>query len=161
MICLFLACTGIGIYSSRQVRTRHIHTRQLAALLKDFSTYIRYQCLPLEDLLYLFAAHPNYSAFSFLKQVSKEFCTDTPPRILWQEAVAADAAIIPQAGEILHAVGNVLGTTDMQGQLAALELHGRQMQTLADELKETCQKKAELYRRLGVLMGAMLAIMLL
>lgn len=160
IFCLFLTSAGIGLYAARRIRTRYHQTRLLSALLEDFSTYIRYQCTPLEELLHLFAEHPNYGSFSFLGQVSREFCTGTPPRILWQDAVAADAAIIPQAEEILRSLGNILGTTDMQGQLAALELYRRQMDALAEELYESCQKKSELYRRLGVLLGAMLAVMM-
>ena len=49
----------------------------------------------------------------------------------------------------------------MEGQLAALELHRRRMDALADELKTISDKKGELYRRLGVLLGAMLAVMLI
>lgn len=161
ILCLFLTSAGIGMYAARQLRTRLVHTQKLAALLEDFSTYIRYQCTPLEDLLYLFAEHPNYRDFTFLRRVSKEFCPEIPPRELWKDAVSSDAAVSTQAAEILCALGNVLGTTDMEGQLAALELHRRQMDGLADELKTACDKKGELYRRLGVLLGAMLAVMLI
>ncbi|MBQ8012599.1 MAG: stage III sporulation protein AB [Oscillospiraceae bacterium] len=161
ILCLFLTCTGIGMHAARQLRTRLAHTQKLSALLGDFSTYIRYQCTPLEELLYQFAEHPNYADFSFLRQVSREFCTEIPPRELWKDAVTADTAVPEQAAEILCTVGNVLGTTDMEGQLAALELHRRRMDALADELKTISDKKGELYRRLGVLLGAMLAVMLI
>ncbi len=161
IICLFLMSTGIGLYASRQMRTRLKQTEQLVALLNDFSAHIRYQCTPLEELLYLFAKHPNYCDFSFLEQVSEGFSAETPPCTLWKNAVDADTAIVPKAKEILGTLGNVLGTTDMQGQLATLELHRGRMELLVIELKESCYKKGELYSRLGVLLGAMLAVMLL
>lgn len=159
IICLFMTCTGIGIYAARRLRTRLRHAQCLAALLCDFSTYIRYQCTPLEELLYQFAEHPNYREFTFLRRVSTAFCPGTAPGILWKEAVSADPAVFPQAAEILMALGNVLGTTDLEGQLAALELYRRQMDVLAEELKAACDQKGGLYRRLGVLLGAMLAIL--
>ncbi len=161
IICLFLTCAGMGFYAARMLRTRLVHTRKLSALLEDFAAHIRYQCLPLEDLLTLFAEHPNYTGFSFLRQVSRDFSPGIPPRTLWKDAVSADAAVPPQAVGILCALGNVLGTTDMAGQLAAIDLHRRELDGLAQELHTACEKKGELYRRLGVLLGAMLAILLI
>lgn len=161
IFCLFLTSAGLGMYAARSLRTRLRHTRQLSALLTDFAAHIRYQCLPLEDLLHLYAEHPNYSAFTFIKRVSREFCTEIPMCILWKDAVSADDAIVPEAKTILTNLGNVLGTTDLEGQLAALALHRRQLDELTEQLKETSQQKGELYRRLGVLLGAMLAVMLL
>lgn len=158
---LFLACTGTGLYAARQIRTRYRHTQQLSALLGDFSTYIRYQCLPLEELLHLFAEHPNYADFTFLQNVSRAFCTGTPPRILWKDAIAEDTAVSHEEAVILCGIGNVLGTTDMQGQLAALELYRSRMDALAESMQERCRKKSELYPKLGILLGAMLSILLI
>lgn len=160
ILCLFCTCTGVGLYASHQLRTRLVHTQLLEALLDDFSTHIRYQCLPLEDLLSMFAQHKNYAAFSFLGQAEREFSTCVPVQEIWCDAVMSDAAVTPRAADILCALGNVLGTTDMQGQLAALELYRHQMRELADEQKESVHKRGELYRRLGVLAGAMLAVLL-
>ncbi len=161
MICIFLMSTGIGVYASHKMRTRFLHTQKLNALLADFSSYIRYQCTPLEDLLHLFAKHPNYSEFSFLQNSSARFSAGTPPQIIWHESIAEDPAITPMAKEILYDVGNTLGTTDVEGQLATLELHRKQLEVLASELKENYRMKGELYRRLGMILGIMLAVILL
>lgn len=161
IICLFLTCTGIGIHAAGRMRTRYRHTQQLSALLGDFGTYIRYQSTPLEELLHLFAEHPNYTELAFLKNVSRAFCTGIPPRILWQDAIAEDNAVSQEEAAILSGIGNVLGTTDMQGQLAALELYRSRMDALADTMQENCRKKSELYPKLGVLLGTMLALLII
>lgn len=161
MLLLFCACSGAGFCAAHRLRKEAAHTEQLAVLLGEFMTYIRYQCLPLEELLRLFAAHPNYEAFTFLKASSEGFCTAQPPDVLWREAVTADEAVVPPAKEILCTLGNTLGTTDAEGQLAALALHRNQMEALAADMKEGCHKKGTLYCQLGVLAGAMLALLLL
>ncbi len=161
MLFLFLMSTGFGVYASHRMRTRFIHTQKLNALLADFSSHIRYQCTPLEDLLYLFAEHPNYTEFSFLQNISARFSTEIPPQMIWHESIADDPAITPRAKDIMYAVGNTIGTTDVQGQLASLELHRKQMEVLASELKENYRTKGELYQRLGVILGIMLAVILL
>ncbi len=161
MLLLFLACSGAGFLAAGRIRTQAANTELLTALLGDFMTYIRYQCLPLEELLAMVAAHPNYTVFSFLRRTSEGFCTAEHPGVLWSEAVEADTAVAAPAKEILRALGASLGTTDVQGQLAALELHRAQMQALAAEMKKNSHKKGKLYSQLGVLAGAMLALMLL
>ncbi len=161
MLLLFCACSGAGFYAAHKLRSQAAHTEQLAALLGEFMTYIRYQCLPLEELLQLFAEHPNYSAFTFLSRTSREFCTAEPPGTIWHAAVEKDDAVVPQAKEILYTLGHALGTTDAEGQLAALTMHRAQMEALAADMKEGSHKKGTLYCQLGVLAGAMLALLLL
>ncbi len=108
----------------------------------------------------MFARHRNYSDFTFLKRTETEFCTGIPVHEIWCDAVRADNNVPKAAADILCALGNVLGTTDMQGQLAALALYRHQMNVLAEEEKTCVLKKGELYRRLGVLGGVMLAVLL-
>ncbi len=108
----------------------------------------------------MFAQHKNYGDFTFLKRAEAEFCTGIPLHEIWCDAVRADNNVPKAASDILCALGHVLGTTDMQGQLAALELYRHQMKALAEEEKACVLKKGELYRRLGVLGGVMLAVLL-
>ncbi|MBQ7003810.1 MAG: stage III sporulation protein AB [Oscillospiraceae bacterium] len=161
MLLLFLACSSAGFLAAAKLRRQAAQMQLLTALLCDFMTYIRYQCLPLEELLNLFAAHPHYRSFRFLHRTAEGFSAAVPPSLLWQEAVAEDAAVPPQAQAILHALGTMLGTTDAEGQLASLEMYRMQMQTAADEMKEQSHKKGTLYCQLGVLAGAMLALLVL
>jgi stage III sporulation protein AB len=161
ILCISLACCGIGMYMAGRLRVRTLRMEKLTAFLEDCSTYIRYQSLPLEELLLLLSEQPNYRDFSFLKTVSQQISPSMPPQMLWHEAVRKDAAVEESAKEVLYSLGSVLGTTDTQGQLAALALHRTQMQTIAAQSREKNQKQGSLYRQLGFLTAAMMAVLLL
>ncbi len=159
--CVFLACACCGLLVSRHIREEARRVEQLAMLLEDFRIYIRYQCLPLEELIGLFAEHDSYKEFAFLKGVKEKFSTEEPPMKIWCEQVRQDPAVAEPAKAILCELGNALGTTDVDGQLSALETHRLQMQKLADTMQENSKKRSALSRNLGVLGGAMLAVLLL
>lgn len=161
IICLFMMSTVIGFYAAGRIKTKYRTTQKLATLLSEFSTQLRYQAAPLEELLEQFAYHPNYSEFTFLREVSNGFTVENSHCQLWEKCVHADPSVLPQAGEILCSLGNILGTTDIQGQLTALEIYQRRMEETAEDLKTNCIRREELYRRLGVLFGAMFSVLLL
>lgn len=161
ILCLFLMSTAIGFYAANKMRTRYRNTQKLVSLLSEFSSILRYQGAPLEELLIQFAYHPNYSEFTFISDICNGFSVDTSPSQLWEKSVVADVAILPAARDILCALGTILGTTDMQGQLAALELYRNRMEETANDIKADCIHKEELYRRLGVLLGAMCTVLLI
>lgn len=161
ILFVFAASICAGCYASYNIKAQCRTVRLLETLLEDFMIYIRYQSLPMEDLLALFAEHENYQEIAFLQRVRAAFRPEMPSHLLWCEEVRRDGQIVPPAQEILCALGNVLGTTDVQGQLTALETHRLQMHKLADTMQENCQKKGALYRHLGLLAGAMLAVLLL
>ncbi|MBR6617572.1 MAG: stage III sporulation protein AB [Oscillospiraceae bacterium] len=161
LLCLFLMSTATGFYAANRMRTRYRTMQKLVTLLSEFSTMLRYQGTPLEELLEQFACHPNYREFTFLSDVCDGFAVDVSPRNLWESSINGDPSILPQAGDILCSLGTILGTTDMQGQLAALELYRSRMEETADDIKAECIRKEGLYRRLGVLVGAMCLILLL
>lgn len=161
ILCLFLMSTAIGFYAARRIRTRYHSTLKLTSMLTEMASLLRYQAMPLEELLLQLAHHPNYKEFSFLHEICSRLSVDTSPSLLWERAVSSDSAVLPAAGEILRSLGNVLGTTDMQGQLAALELHRIRMEEAAQNIRDDCIRKEGLYRKLGVLLGAMCSVILL
>lgn len=161
ILCLFLMCSAIGFYAAGKIHARYRSTQKLAALLNEFSTMLRYQCTPLEELLVQFAHNPNYSEFSFISDICNGFSVNISPGLLWESSVCNDPLVMPSAGDILCSLGNVLGTTDMQGQLAALEMYCSRMEAAAEDIKTDCIRKEELYRRIGVLIGAMCAVLMI
>ncbi len=161
LLCIVLACTGAGLYASAKLKRDARSMERLIALTEDCAALIRCQTPELDELLERLAAHPNYRCFAFLHEISTKLSPTAPPGMLWQRAVRADAAVPAQARDILCSLGNVLGTTDVDGQLAALELHRTQLRAMARESRERSTRQGKLYRSLGLLGGMMLAVLLL
>lgn len=161
ILCIILACTGAGIYAARKLRQEVTAYERLISLAESCAAYIRCQSPELDELLAMLAEHPAYSSFHFLKAVSEKLSPETPPSALWNAAVCNDDAVPKGAQEILCSLGTVLGTTDTTGQISAIELHCTRLKRAAEESRECFQRQGKLYRSLGLLGGAMLAVMLL
>lgn len=160
ILCLVLACAGAGCYAAGRLRREVSAFEQLIRLTESAAAYIRCQAPELEDLLRLLSAECGGS-FRFLAEVSEELGPDVPPAAVWRNAVRRDPVVPGAAREILYSLGEVLGTTDIPGQLSAIALHRSRLERAAADSRERCARQGKLYRALGLLGGAMTAVLLL
>ena len=76
-----------------------------------------------------------------------------------------DLRIVTRAGKrekkLLCELGRVLGTSDIDGQISALELISRSAEQLTEKYGEEYRKKGRLYRSIGVLAGVTAGIMVI
>lgn len=160
ILLLFLASSGTGLYASQSLRNDVKRTENLITLTEECSAYIRYQQTELHELIDILSTNPTYQGFHFLREISENqnpYCT---PSTIWSEAVQNDTAIPVKTREILESLGHILGTTDVNGQLSALELHRTQLQQTLSDYRERYQKQGKLYQSLGILTGCMLGVLL-
>lgn len=160
ILCILLACTGAGMYASAKLRQEAAAYERLISLTESCAAYIRCQSPELDELLLLLSAQPSLH-FRFLREAAERLRPGIPPSMVWNSAVCSDADVPKGAREILYSLGAVLGTTDIHGQLSAIELHCNRLKRAAAESRERCERLGKLYRSLGMLGGAMLAILLL
>ena len=160
ILCLVTACAGIGCCRSAKLHEDVLSLERLCAMLDDAAACIRHQRLELWELLSFLAAHPNNRRFRFLHKVAEQLSPLTVPAELWKQAVMSDRAVPDAAKPILSALGAGLGTTDCEGQLAALSLYRGQLQRAAADAREIFRTKGKLCRTLGLLGGAMAAVVL-
>lgn len=161
ILCIVLACAGAGAYASGRLRREVTAFEQLISLTESCAAYIRCQSPELDELMRTLAEQPSFGRFHFLKTVSEELSPGIPPSMIWNSAVCSDSSVPKSAKEILCSLGTVLGTTDTPGQLSAIELHCHRLQRAAEESRERSERQGKLYRSLGLLGGAMLAVLLL
>lgn len=160
ILCLVLACIGAGLWASGRLRRESAAFDQLIRLTESAAAYIRCQAPELRDLLRMLSEECG-NGFRFLAEVSEGLRPDAPPAAVWRSAVRKDPAVPRAAREILYSLGEVLGTTDIPGQLSALALHRARLERAAAESRERCARQGKLYRALGLLGGAMTAVLLL
>ncbi len=154
------ACTGIGFLAEQRLRQETRAIEQLIVLLESTAAYIRCQSPELCDLLLLLEGDCG-GAFGFLHEVGEGLQPGISPSTLWSDAVKRDTSVPKAAREILCSLGSVLGTTDKAGQLSAIALHRERLLQAAGESRERTLRQGRLYRSLGMLGGAMAAVLLL
>ena len=161
IVCIVLACACAGYLASLRLR-EELHALELLCVwTEDAAACIRHQRTELGELLGYLSEHPNYRRFGFLREVCLQLSPMTPPDALWERAVCADRAVPATARESLIRLGKALGTTDCEGQLAVLALTRTQLTQAAADAREVCRTKGKLCRALGLLGGAMAAVMLI
>jgi stage III sporulation protein AB len=77
----------------------------------------------------------------------------------WSEAVKK-SVFGNEEREIMLLFGNMLGTSDINGQVSAIELYKKRLDNLFNELKTEYESKGRMYRSVGVLIGIMAGILL-
>lgn len=160
IVCIILACTGAGMYAARRLRREVMAYERLISLIESCAAYIRCQSPELDELLHILAGESIFGGFRFLHEVSERMHPGTPPSAIWNAAIYSDPAVPKGAKEILCSLGTVLGTTDTSGQLSAIALHSTRLKRAAEESRERMERQGKLYRALGMLGGAMLAVLL-
>ena len=156
MVLLLLASSGAGCLAAGKLRSERQALEYLAAWTADAAACIRYTQAELPELLGMLSSR----RFRFAEEILSQLSPMTPPQMLWQAAVEGDQEVPVSAQEILIRLGTSLGTTDTEGQLAALSLCRTQLQNAAGDAAEVCRIKGRLYRVLGVLGGLMLGVLL-
>lgn len=79
----------------------------------------------------------------------------------WTEALRSIDRIDKEEIEIMLDLGNMLGTTDVEGQLRGINDIRTRVDSLYRRRRNEYEKKGKLYRSMGVLMGAALGIMVI
>ncbi|MEE5992422.1 MAG: stage III sporulation protein AB [Oscillospiraceae bacterium] len=160
ILLLFLSSGGMGLYASQRLQNDVRRTEKLIALTEECSAYIRYQQPELDELIDILSTNPTYQEFHFLQSISENSNPYLMPSTIWNDAIENDTAVPLPTREILESLGQVLGTTDIEGQLSALELHRIQLQQVLSGCRERYQKQGKLYQSLGILAGCMLGVLL-
>ena len=136
---------------------------RLLSLFESIETHLRYRQTPTAELIAAMAASEQYRVFTFLPLCAKRLSAGADFPTAWRDSLSASAWDMHLQGgdlDILRSLSDVLGATDTQGQLSALDLAS---ELLRQNLKEAVHKKhtlGKLYRSLGVLVGIGAAIMI-
>ncbi len=158
LLCLVLACAGAGVYAAGRLKREVTAFEQLISLTEQCAAVIRCQSPELPELLRQLG---DMGQFHFPDVVRRGLSPGKPPVELWHNAVWSDSAVPKAARETICSLGEVLGTTDVSGQLSAIALHRERLERAAAESRERCLRQGKLYRSLGLLGGALVAVLLM
>lgn len=142
---------------SERVKT----VEMLINLTEDFSNMIRYQAMTTADIISFAGNNPEYEMLDFISEMNKADKTDRNIHDIWREAVEKSSVLRKRESEIMLSFGNMLGTSDISGQLSSIEIYKKRLENLLAESRNDYERKGKMYRSVGVLLGIMAGIMLL
>lgn len=160
-IAVIISVTSFaGSYFSQTLKNRVLMLKKLNYMLDEILVLLRCKSATVYEIAEVLAADERFSDFIFLKKVISD--RNRSFRESWCEAVSEN---IPQGAkksdvEILTDIGRKLGASDLDGQISTISLWQSELVSAISSAEEDYNRKAKLYRSLGVLTGAFISIML-
>lgn len=158
---LIITTSGIGALKSKSLNDKILRLELIRKMFNDTSTLMRYRALKLIEIIHELAKDKAYSVFDFLKNAENNYSTEIPFYSVWEDAICADVTLSNEEKNLLDEFGSGLGTSDIDGQLAMIDIYKEKVCTLIESAKSEYEKKGKLYRSLGVLSGITLAVFLI
>lgn len=161
MVAIIFIAAGmfLGMYQSFKLKRREDFLSEILQLLEEMSVQMKYRMLPVEQLI----EEMSGGRFIFIDKVYEilKSKNNYDWRFAWEKAVVETSEINGEDCELLISVGKQLGNSDINGQLALLELNKSLFRARFSEAVAENNKKGKMYRSVGLLAGLGVAIIIL
>lgn len=127
-------------------------------------TRLRYDCLPVPDLLRVLASTDKLKNLRFIRECLEMLQSGEPFPTAWKNAVESDSELcmmLDNCKSNLIQLGEDMGTTDVEGQLACCEYYRQIFEKELADREENSKKYSKLFPSLGVMLGIAAAIMII
>lgn len=154
-LLILISCTLSGFYFSYRLKLRLKFLNNFIEFLSGLSTNIRY----FSDDIFKLVKISVPSSISFIFDIKRE-----PFPIYWQKVVKK----IPKSYNLkkddytaLVQFGQLLGTTDAQGQINHINIYKNIFQQNLNDAQKDCDTKSRLYKILGFFAGAVIVLLII
>lgn len=158
------AGTLLGLMHARRLADRPAQIRRLVRILNQLETEIAFGYTPLPEALGRIGRQAAEPLSSLFREAEERLRRDELAVFeAWQTAVErswGNSAMKNSEKEILLQLGNTLGATDRDDQTRHLRLAARQLESLEPEAAEEQRKYEKMWKSLGLLGGALIAVIL-
>lgn len=163
ILLLFMSALT-GSFAAEGLRARVRELKQLRLCLESLRLMIRYEALEVSEIARRLSEDSTFSGLAFiapLKKYTDEACErgDMSFGEAWDKALNENRGNLSEEDILIASrAGNILGSCDCDGQLSALTLLCEETDRLILEAKEQYMAKGKLYRALGAITGAVIAV---
>lgn len=158
MILLLISAAEAGCFAANGLRRRAERIRILERLLAEMMSELKCKLPLVSDLLCTLAAEDAFQSLRFL-QFAAHRAAEFPA--CWANGVEEDSDLTEGERAVLRTVGETLGSTALDGQLAVLELCAERLRAMHSEYEQYFRQRGKLYQSLGILGGIFLVIILI
>jgi len=158
--CIFLTCSVIGILKSQKYMYRVNELKEFKNALNMFKTKVKFTYEPIPEIFEQIATNINPSIGSIFKIASHnmKFCAAGDA---WNKAIDTDLLNINlEDRKILKGLSKLLGATDIQGQISQIEITSTFLDEQIRKAEREQEKNEGMYRKLGMIIGLGIVIIL-
>ncbi|MGN0695770.1 MAG: stage III sporulation protein AB [Oscillospiraceae bacterium] len=162
LIVIMSAMTGAAM--ADRLSGRYALLCEIDRFVGKAAALIRQTASPLEDIICAAAEDKRLGRLSFLADINRQLDGGrTDIRGAWKDCLenAPPEYIQSEEKALLEELGEMLGSTDVQGQLEGLSAKREALRELIAEADRERREKGKLYRMLGVTAGLFAAVILI
>lgn len=158
---IFLTCSVIGILKSQKYIYRVNELKEFKNALNMFKTKVKFTYEPIPDIFEQIASSINPDIGSIFKIASHnmKFC---PAGDAWNRAIETDLLNInSEDKKVLKDLSKLLGAMDIEGQISQIEVTTNFLDEQIKKAEKEKEKNEGMYRKLGMIIGLSIVIILL
>ncbi|MDE5853238.1 MAG: stage III sporulation protein AB [Oscillospiraceae bacterium] len=161
VIILTICPILIGLTYSITLTKNQRQIGEIIQLINWIETEIRYKQTNLDQMLIEASSKEAFSSLEFLSS-AVEFMKIFPFPQAWKKSISNwNSKMDTYDKQLLFSFADILGASDVTGQLTALEHMRVRFQSSFNKAKETCDKNGKLSKSLGVLAGLAICVLML
>ena len=158
-VLMILLSGRIGFTMAARLKKRTEQLRLLISMLEEMSALMKYRAVPTDELLKTLSKQPSFCDSEFLNAFRDE--RELPFREAWRAAAEKTASFSEDDRRILLHLGERLGTTDPEGQLSLFSTSREFAERGLAEAEEEYRAKGQLIRKVSLLCGVAVGILIL
>ena len=161
-IAMIVACTaGLGLLRACRMSARVAELEGCLSFLDSLEEELRYTRAPIGRIAASLAGREEYARLPLAREWARGCQEGKPSWEAFQRAVESrDSSLAPGDRQTVAPLAQVLGCTDLEGQLSAIRLVSTLLGRRLEEATRQKDSRARMDISLGVLAGAAAAVLL-
>lgn len=161
IIVLIIISALMGGYFSNRLKLKCRFMRNIAYMLEEISMMIEYEAAEVGDIIKSLCCNERFAELDFFGVLNKEKIMDFSNS--WEKAVCECNYnfLSYEEIELIKDIGRKLGKTDVAAQLNTIKYEKNVAERMLKKAESEYIAKGKLYRSLGVLCGAFIAVLFL
>ena len=151
----------VGVMLSQRLANEREICRETGDLLRSTALQIRHRGADVYELSSGLKASRALSALTFVRYLPEKYQFGEDFHEMWKNALDSQSEIPDDERRILVRLGELLGTSDIAGQLSSIALLEDELMAVKDKREENYRRRGKLFRSVGVLAGAMTGILVI
>ena len=157
---IFLSSSLVGILLSKKYSDREEELKDFKNALNIFKTKIKYTYEPIPEVFSEIGCILKTGVSKIFKNASFSM-QNLSAESAWANSMTSESLNIEKEDvNILLGLGKLLGKTDLDGQINEIELVESFLDLQISKAEEEKTKNENMYRKLGIIVGATIAIVL-
>lgn len=150
-----------GIYFSERLKSDLSFCRNIHEMFMNTAVIIRCSAVDVYSISTELRKNKKFQRFDFLQAIPEKYNPEEDFREIWINAVKSQKNLPEDVKNILCDFGQILGQSDIEGQLASIETLTEKAGILEKNYSDIYSQKGKLYRSIGMLFGIITGILII